>query len=863
MKKKKFFSRIFAAALAGAVAATTLVTNNGAGLLAHAAEDTTYSVKIISPDVPAGGSYSYNFYQIMAGDVQEIDGVNNIVNPEWGEALGGDKFDEVPEGQTPVGSMKSDADNAGIGYYPSSEVLFTALSGTMSCNPFPSPNTPLATSAREEYWKILESYGVKNIDNNYFNNTFKYGLKSDGGYTGNYGSAVTPRDVKGLAELLNKGLDDGTLRSADLKAFADLLLNGVEVEIQLDGDGNKESYKYEFITGEPQATAAVENDGTYTVSGLASGYYLVSCVDNTGELTNNGYESTMPIKPISAMLLMVGPANDGVTEIVGKNAYSVPTVTLDIYQKPVKLNNNDVNDIGTIIKAGEDDWKTTGSFDYYEDGNRQEAILYRIGITLPMNFDQYEDSGYFLAVLDQYSHYGSSQSGLYKEINRLKNVYPYVYVKHDSDYNSVGRLDSNIGKITNNYAAAPTLTGGFTTHTTFNENAALGFYADELFCLGDLYESKDSNEECNFKPGDTIYICYPAILNEQNVYVNENYLLNVNRIWAVYSNDPYANKLTNGDGGYSHVVFGEVGVTTIAEANVNTYSVKLSVDGINGYTDGAKFALYRNVTDGDATIKEYACLYYNTSGIGNLTYVKRWVPETEIIPGENETFEDALQNYIYSYGSTKNEGYVLSTVLSSSIDAGGVQIKGLAAGEYYLQELTISNKNPNHENITMKHYELAKDPIKFSVENEYNQNVNGYLGTAGNDENGNAIFETTGNGNSKTFISKLTVKFAQEKQEKAIDTYIIKPTGTDDEGNIVSVKNGSITTSLNEAEGSAAYATEDGKIEIQVYHNELHPFRLPQTGGIGTMIFFIVGGAIVTAAVVMIVTRLRVKRERL
>lgn len=874
MKKKKFFSRIFAAALAGAIAATTLVTNNGAGLLASAEEtsttETTYSVKIISPDVPAGESYTYKFYQILAGDVRDKGGQNYIVNPQWGEALGDDNFNEVPAdvSDKPQGNMVYGQSDSGIGYYPLSEVLLAALSKSMACDNKNPSDILLATSANEKYKEILKSYGFNG--ESYFYNKFKYYLKEDGSYySDNMGYAdLKTRDEKGLVELLEAGLDNGSLESADLKAFAELLLNGVKVTIKLDSTNtNTETYTYKFITGNPQATQTVNStDGKneYTVDNLDPGYYLVSCVDNANNKpTNNGYESTKPIKPVSAMLVIVGPANDGVAEIVGKNAYSVPTVTLDMYQKPVKLgDNNDVNGMDTIIQASEDNWKTTGCFDYYKGEDRQEAILYRIGITLPMNFDKYEDSGYFLAVLDQYCHYGNASN--YKEIKRVENVHPYVYVKQESGYKDVGRLDGSpgdgktIGTIQTDDFYITKILNGSNLNTPFNEDNALGFHAHDLFCLGNLYGNEYSSDSGGsiFKPGDTIYIYYPAILDQNNVYTSEKYLLNVNRIWAVYSNDPYAAELTFEDG-YSHVKRGEVGVTTIAEANVNTYSVKLTVDGKKGYTDGAQFALYRNVNENGTTSKEYACLYYDNYNNGSVTYVKRWIPESELTGG-GKKLEEALQDY----NSTNHEGYELSTYVDTGIASTGVQIRGLAAGEYYLQELTISrsstSKNdPEHANLKTYKYELAKKPIKFKIENEYNPSVDGYLGTAVNNVDGSVTSETNGNGNSKTFIKNLTVEFAQNPTERAIDPYIKNPaTGAYD------VKNSSITTTLNQGDGSTVYATEDGRIEIQVYHNEFRPFRLPQTGGIGTMIFFVVGGAIVLAAVVVIVTRLRVKRER-
>lgn len=911
MKKKRFFSRIFAVVLAAVIAAATMVTNSGMGLLVFATDDgetgdtttegsgsdATYSVRIISPDVPADKPYRYDFYQIIDGEVEEENGVNIIANPQWGAALGGEEFDNVPAGKVPVGEMEYNS-TVGIssGYYPSSEVMLAALSGTMSCEALTADYNgrgSLLQTAYKKYSNILKSYGVNFSGDyaakdtlNYFYAKFKHG----GSYTE---SPYKTRDAKGLVELLNAGsIPGGTLKTPDLRAFADLLLNGVDVKIDLgiDEEGaskGTEDYTYKFITGESQAKVNVSsNDGKteYTVGGLDPGYYLVACVDESNSLTtNNGYEASKPIKPVSTMLVLVGPANNGVAEIVGKNAYSVPTVTLDMYQKPVKLDytmltgystsygidgyNNGVENIAAIVEGdSEDNWKNTGSFDYYQPTERQEAILYRIGITLPMNFDSYAGSGYFLAVLDQYGDSGTTNAMTTKKLDRVYNVRPYVYVKHkeNSNYELVGRYMGNqsdiaVGadgardKIGTWYSSIGVTLTGNSSNIIYNENDDLGFHAHDLFCLGDLYGYTTGNGDgkCMFKPGDTIYIYYPAILNSFNVYNGQNYLLNANRIWAVYSNNPYADKLNyvktgSNNYGFTHVQNNEVGVSPIAEANVNTYSVKLTVGGENGYTDGAKFALYREV--GDKT-REYAV---TAVGIAD-SYVRRWIPESELMAGaqEGKTIEQVLLGY---YNGTNGDGaYVASTV--KGITAGGVTIRGLAAGEYYLQELTINsngvvgtdNQNdPAHENIKNKHYVLAEKPIKFKVGNKYNQSVSG--GYVSNSK--------------KTFIDELTVDFFQETKERAIDTYIYKPNpGTDAEGKVIPVINDSITTALVETDSK--YATEDGGIEIQVYHKTLNLIWLPETGGIGTTIFFIVGGTIVMAAVVMILTRFCVKRERL
>ena len=930
MKKTKLFSRIFAAALAATVTATTLITNSGAGLPAFAegneGGDGKYKVSIISPDVPSDGkSYTYNFYQILGGEV-EVDGdVNVLGNPKWGAALAGIETEKCDiAGTYRYNYYQVDPFDYTI-QMTKSEALFSILNE--ACKEAGNINITSGVGSGEEIPEANREafvYGVLNQNNNITNKIKPDYFKTRyvalyGGTTNSFSGRFTGRgrDAEGLVECLGNDTIDG----ASLKAFADLLYNGVKGEvINTEGSWNAGNQIVNFpeITfldkNKVAATQKVTSGGTFEVNNLDPGYYLVACVGEDNKLSNDGYETSMPVKPVTAMLILVGPANKGVAEIVGKNAYTVPTVTLDMYQKPVQLDyeiKTGTSTWGTSSGGGYDhsvvniddiiaddstaNWKNTGSFDYYTSTDRQEAILYRIGITLPQNFDQYAESGYFLAVLDQYSHFGNTNYN-YREIDRVTNVRPYVYVKHSSDssYELVGRcwgnatekdygasLSTAVGtaiiETTNNNIG--TKLTGVTNKNTYNENTTLGSSAQDMFRFGNLYdytvqsaeaeaaedETAESESKCVFKPGDTIYIYYPAILTNQNVYQSENYLLNANRVWAVYSNNPYAKELnyTYGGNGCTHITNGDVGVTPIVEANVNTYGVTLKVDGNDGYTNGAKYALYREVTDSEGNkTREYAYMHVVISA--NASCVKWWIPESELQAELDEELEKEKP------GFTKIEGALLNYSKNDSgkdflaylgnyygINTSGMKIKGLAAGEYYIQELTISsngissgkeNDNPKHENLTTHHYELAKEPFKFNIVNEYNNSVSGYLGE---------------NDNQKTFISKLTVDFLQDNPERTIETWIYKPLGDQvlEDKNGVKYTKDHVETTLNTA--PTKYATEDGEIEIQVYHKKVNLIWLPETGGIGTMIFFIVGGALVVAATVLIVTRFRVKRERL
>ena len=85
----------------------------------------------------------------------------------------------------------------------------------------------------------------------------------------------------------------------------------------------------------------------------------------------------------------------------------------------------------------------------------------------------------------------------------------------------------------------------------------------------------------------------------------------------------------------------------------------------------------------------------------------------------------------------------------------------------------------------------------------------------------------------------------------------------DTDGKVVAKLQTAEDTSTSPATMKEIYATPNGVVDVLITHKSLQLIWLPETGGIGTTIFFIVGGAIVVMATVLIVTRFRVKRERL
>ncbi|MDE7398813.1 MAG: LPXTG cell wall anchor domain-containing protein [Oscillospiraceae bacterium] len=898
------------------------------------------NVTIVSPDVPSGeGTYRYDFYQIIGGEVEyDSDlGKHVIANPYWGSSMAENEhggvlydFDQVIKYTDEEKALSYAADaaatgggngglfeslfdkdcwargttsGAGTGYSSAEQALFVALSGSVGWHSSVGSSSDSAFSniGMELYKQYRDMIGKYNPNNPSTDTGFyaKF-IRSNG--TGK------ERSLKGFVELLNE--KENTLAGYDLQAMAELLWTGASAKITLLGEsptGQTRTYNYKFVdTAKPVASSAVISKTSanteYTVQ-LEPGYYLVACVDaESNKPANETYDSAL--KPKSFMLLLVGP-NEKANTIVGKNTTAVATVDLKMFHETIGLTDIDADKkYGSVTSKMT--WDSDGSSseifteDYWLDrtsyGNLKrhifevsnnkyqfagesvydELVLYRIDVTLPKNFESYEDVGYFLAVLGDWNR-GTTSAGICRD-TRCR---PLVYVKHegtDPEYICDIGLDNIDDKVIGAFSCASTSNSNLACNplgniSTYTKNGDI--FANETMYLGDLFnkdqygigtddpETTDVDErEIPFKGGDHIYIYFPAYYTNSNVITESDRLIKPAHTWAVYSNNPYSTAKANGglsrDNGWvyryvinGHVNSGDVGISPVSETNINTYSLTVHVGGDEEDTNGNKlfeysnsdYALYRVNDEGE---KEYALLYRGRNNGTTLCIGWYTISEIEeyfsgygsVLEGEGDSVKIASGNHPISTSDFTLNFTLNSTVRddNNKIVSYSRTINGLSFGIYYIEELSIGLDVQN--NIKTYHYEKATQPFKLTIGQEYNPNVTSFV-----------------EANMAELINKLSVDFDQlETKDRTISAEILKPVPND--GN---TDKNSVVRNLTENEA----ATDDGIVEVLITHKSMHLIWLPETGGIGTTIFFIIGGTIVVAATVLIVTRFRIKRERL
>lgn len=897
MKKTRFFSRIFAAALAAVVTATTLITNSGAGLPAFAegneGGDGKYKVTIVSPDVPSTGTYTYKFYRIIQGEVEDNDGKNIIANAQWGDAFGNAfTTDEILIARHDADETSEAADLK----LTKDQILITSFDSNVQ-DGRGAYSSDLQDAIMNLYYYFSGENKIDGLYQLYGGDKNAVESKNKFYYVGNTASGALPRTAAGFTEMLNKYATNSSI----LKAFTDLLYNGIPA-----GKASDVQQEIKFLDPAYSPTE-VAITGTEELTVLVEpGYYLIACVDENGKLTNDG--KTKP-KPVSAMLLLVGP-NEEANTIVGKNTTSVATVDLKMFHETIGLEDlADEDKLGNYVTKkmtwsdaegsdifADDKWLDRASYgnlqrsikydkpnQYTVDGvdKFDEFVLYRIDVTLPENFESYEDVGYFLAVLGDWNRGGTNPG-----VSREMSCRPVVYVKHK---------DGTPEKICEiGYDMSDAKGKGF-SHSSINYNVGEcnplgnndlyikngGYAAKDTMYLGDLFnkdvygEGEDDPETTDvdertipFKGGDHIYIYFPAYFRGDITLTDSTRLIKPAHTWAVYSNNPHSTEKANGGvsrasdakGRYiinGHVNCGDVGISSVPETNINTYSLTVNVTGEFEDSDGKKFdigysdyTLYRINDDGE---KEYALLYNARVSGNDVASCVGWytIPQIReyfsaygsggVLNGEGDSAtiasgNKAINTYYYLNFTVHNTKKVDGKTVSwyRTID-------GLAPGTYYIEELSIGTET--QPNIKTYNYSAATQPFELVVGQKYNLNLPSAT-----------PFDVA---NKNYLIGELSVDFDQlETKDRTISAEILKP--VPNEGATDASKN-SVVRNLTDTEA----ATDDGVVEVLITHKSQKLIWLPETGGIGTTIFFIIGGTIVVAATVLIVTRFRIKRERL
>jgi len=389
------------------------------------------------------------------------------------------------------------------------------------------------------------------------------------------------------------------------------------------------------------------------------------------------------------------------------------------------------------------------------------------------------------------------------------------------------------------------------------------------------------------KAGDKLVVVYKAVLNEDAVVGNPG---NDNEVRLEYSNNPDSE---------------DEGESKPDDAIVFTFGLninKIDKNSKERLTD-AGFLLYkeRNASgEGtNAKIRNYAVLEDN--GDGTYTFVK-WSPDVTI----ESNFKFDADAKAAAMGDPNNATELKTT------NNGRFEVKGLKSGEYVLVESTVPNGyDPANlgktfpMNIEATLAELAGEE-QVPCGNKYNPN---FINKYAKDSEGKPTYTPTVTDAATgipTDSSYTAADVAAGVHLMYVDAY-----GTPTADNTLRVKNPNYDPNDSETEGKQkwikteevaepatpatytnkdtealaqtmtlkTYKVEDLKLNgnsvgqssgenvgtaamrgdmLQDIENSLD-VTLPETGGIGTTIFYIVGGVLVVGAAVVMITRKRVE----
>jgi fimbrial isopeptide formation D2 family protein/LPXTG-motif cell wall-anchored protein len=330
--------------------------------------------------------------------------------------------------------------------------------------------------------------------------------------------------------------------------------------------------------------------------------------------------------------------------------------------------------------------------------------------------------------------------------------------------------------------------------------------------------------------GKDIIVTYSAVLNE-NAKIGET--ANKNESTVTYSNDPnHTYDGTTNPGFPAEDDKDVLGETPATETETYTTGIKIQKTDGNGHIlTGAEFTLtgdsiqkvittaqvFKEATDGNGT-------HYMLKD-GTYTTDDPIVDSMELVAGATEGYVEEDASYA---GADK-------------VVVGGVTYRAYTDADAG-QAVYILHRGNADQYASEKIYILTTETeVKDSTEEgvEITQAV-GYDGIAsfvGLGAGEYTIKETvTPNGYNTMADMTVFVEFALDKDGKAVWTLKDKA-GTD-----------------GTAIGS--YDTTDGTLTLEIENNK--GTALPSTGGIGTTIFYIVGGIMVAGAVVFLLTKRRI-----
>lgn len=460
-----------------------------------------------------------------------------------------------------------------------------------------------------------------------------------------------------------------------------------------------------------------------------------------------------------------------------------------------------------------------------------------------------------------YAYY-NSQSGNTNEIKNIKNnteningIYtpagaPQSYIINNMSSSNVPTNWNTDKPVINISADTTDNTGSTKLYIEFN---------DLRNFKRKIEESGNTSYEEIFNKDTLIRVTYTATLNQEAVVGLNG---NVNTVNLTYSNNPNytgtgsddtTEKNTTNDSNEDSVI-------------VFTYALQNTKVNSKGETlEGAQFTLWRYAKKFNGTYwqdneekKEYAVLNSEGKVVG-------WVnspPTTTVSSSETgggtttttviaveptdsgclNTSTDDNGNTTYTY--SKDDMTTISnvtTILKSGAD-GKFTVTGLDDGKYYLQELIAPSSG--NDNIT---YNLLNAPVLYVI-------------TADTENN------QSWSNNASEALTELSLSvFMNEKDKAVIDEQVSEYSESDTvDATNETIKENNITYELKTGNaGKFIINVEESKSSglLSAKIIDTSGTILPSTGGIGTKIFYIVGGILVVVTGVVLISRKRAKNE--
>ena len=315
----------------------------------------------------------------------------------------------------------------------------------------------------------------------------------------------------------------------------------------------------------------------------------------------------------------------------------------------------------------------------------------------------------------------------------------------------------------------------------------------------------------NFNTGDEVLIRYTSTVNEKAFLTMEG---NKNEAKLMYSNDPSNPENPNGETPKSTTVSYAAGVrlkkvAVEGENKISLSGAQFTFSGVSSkkvLTTGFKFVEPIEIKEGSGYTLVEADRDKNYYLLKDKTY-------TSTAPTESnkDSYEDT--DTVYKKVSySKYEDSTEEKTITAEVDENGILIfNGLGEGKYTITEI----KAPDG-------YNLLPDPIYVEIE----------FDPIAKDENGENKVDDAGNP-----VMAETPKW---------NAYRINADGSrqkDDDGNDIKIA-----------------SVEDNMFELEVVNQS--GAQLPSTGGIGTTIFYVLGGILVVGAGIMLVVKKRMSSEK-